>query len=220
MPDSSKRTHGDFDHARTLLRHRRTGLTRGWTGSVPSYSPIAGFSQRKCHMRILKKRSPSLTATTLHALAEHPLASAVVATAGLMAAAAIVNRRLADKAQRDNPPQGRFIDIDGVRLHYVERGSGRPLVLFHGNGSMIQDFESSGLIDLAAKDYRVIVFDRPGFGHSLRPRNVVWTLRPRPTSSRKLLRILASKRRSCSDIPGARRLRSPWQADIPQWSRP
>lgn len=92
-----------------------------------------------------------------------------------MAATAFVNRRLADKAQRDNPPQGQFIDIDGVRLHYVERGSGRPLVLLHGNGSMIQDFESSGLIDLAAKDYRVIVFDRPGFGHSLRPRGVVWT---------------------------------------------
>ncbi|MCG2626773.1 alpha/beta hydrolase [Bradyrhizobium sp. WYCCWR 13023] len=126
-------------------------------------------------MRILKKRSPSLTATTLLALAEHPFASALIATAGVMAATAIVNRRLADKAQRDNPPQGRFIDIDGVRLHYVERGTGRPLVLFHGNGSMIQDFESSGLIDLAARDYRVIVFDRPGFGHSLRPRNVVWT---------------------------------------------
>jgi pimeloyl-ACP methyl ester carboxylesterase len=40
---------------------------------------------------------------------------------------------------------------------------------------MIQDFESSGLIDLAAKRYRVIVFDRPGFGHSDRPRNVIWT---------------------------------------------
>ena len=26
-----------------------------------------------------------------------------------------------------------------------------------------------------AKNYRVIVFDRPGFGHSDRPRNVVWT---------------------------------------------
>lgn len=126
-------------------------------------------------MRILKKRSPSLTATTLLALAEYPFASVLVATAGVMAATALINRRLADKAQRDNPPQGRFLDIDGVRLHYVERGTGRPLVLFHGNGSMIQDFESSGLIDLAAKDYRVIVFDRPGFGHSLRPRNVVWT---------------------------------------------
>lgn len=40
---------------------------------------------------------------------------------------------------------------------------------------MIEDFESSGLIDLAAKNYRVVVFDRPGFGHSDRPRNVVWT---------------------------------------------
>ncbi|WBL81624.1 alpha/beta hydrolase [Bradyrhizobium xenonodulans] len=126
-------------------------------------------------MRILKRRSQSPAARTLGALTAHPLASAIVATAGLMVAAAAINRRLSDKAQRDNPPQGRFIDIDGVRLHYVERGSGRPLVLLHGNGSMIQDFESSGLIDLAAKDYRVIVFDRPGFGHSQRPRNVVWT---------------------------------------------
>jgi pimeloyl-ACP methyl ester carboxylesterase len=40
---------------------------------------------------------------------------------------------------------------------------------------MIQDFESSGLIDWAAKNYRVIVFDRPGFGHSDRPRDVIWT---------------------------------------------
>ncbi|MBR0984239.1 MULTISPECIES: alpha/beta fold hydrolase [Bradyrhizobium] len=126
-------------------------------------------------MRILRKRSPSLAAMSLRVLAEYPVASAIAATVALMATAAVVNRKLADKAQRENPPQGRFIDIDGVRLHYVERGSGRPLVLLHGNGSMIQDFESSGLIDLAAKDYRVIVFDRPGFGHSLRPRNVVWT---------------------------------------------
>jgi pimeloyl-ACP methyl ester carboxylesterase len=40
---------------------------------------------------------------------------------------------------------------------------------------MIQDFESSGLIDLAAKTYRVIAFDRPGFGYSDRPRSTVWT---------------------------------------------
>jgi pimeloyl-ACP methyl ester carboxylesterase len=40
---------------------------------------------------------------------------------------------------------------------------------------MIQDFESSGLVDVAAKNFRVIIFDRPGFGHSDRPRNVSWT---------------------------------------------
>ena len=33
----------------------------------------------------------------------------------------------------------------------------------------------SGLVDLAAKKYRVIAFDRPGFGHSDRPRSTVWT---------------------------------------------
>ena len=48
-------------------------------------------------------------------------------------------------------------------------------MLLHGNGSMIQDFEFSGLIKRASKNYRVIAFDRPGFGHSERPRNVVWT---------------------------------------------
>jgi pimeloyl-ACP methyl ester carboxylesterase len=102
-------------------------------------------------------------------------AVAAVVAAGALAATALLNRHLAKKAEHDNPPAGRFLDIDGVRLHYVERGSGEPLVLLHGNGSMIQDFESSGLVDLAAKSYRVIIMDRPGFGHTTRPRNVVWT---------------------------------------------
>ena len=110
------------------------------------------------------------------------LASAVAI--GALAAMALVNRHLANKAERDNPAAGRFLDVDGVRLHYVERGSGEPLVLLHGNGSMIEYFESSGLIDLAARDYRVIVFDRPGFGHSDRPRNVVWT----PDAQAELIR--------------------------------
>jgi pimeloyl-ACP methyl ester carboxylesterase len=105
----------------------------------------------------------------------HPYVLAAAATVGALAISALINRHLARNAESDNPPAGQFLEIDGVRLHYVERGSGAPLVLLHGNGSMIQDFESSGLIDLAARNYRVIVFDRPGFGHSDRPRNVVWT---------------------------------------------
>lgn len=126
-------------------------------------------------MALPRTRTPSFLSNCLAVAKHYPIATAAAAATGLLVAAAIVNRQLAEKAQRDNPPQGQFVDVDGVRLHYVERGDGRPLVLFHGNGSMIQDFESSGLIDLAAENYRVIVFDRPGFGHSLRPRNVVWT---------------------------------------------
>jgi pimeloyl-ACP methyl ester carboxylesterase len=109
--------------------------------------------------------------------------AAAVAISAL-ATLALVNRHLAKKAALNNPPAGRFLELNGVRLHYIERGSGEPLVLLHGNGSMIQDFESSGLIDLAAKNFRVIVFDRPGFGHSDRPRNVVWT----PDAQAKLIK--------------------------------
>jgi pimeloyl-ACP methyl ester carboxylesterase len=113
----------------------------------------------------------------------NPVTIAAVTTVGALAISALVNDRLARNAERANPPAGQFLEVNGVRLHYIERGSGTPLVLLHGNGSMIQDFESSGLIDLAAKKYRVIVFDRPGFGHSDRPRNVVWT----PTAQAELI---------------------------------
>lgn len=97
--------------------------------------------------------------------------------AGLAAAAAsaAVNSLLASKAEADHPPIGRFINVDGIRLHYVELGEGEPVVFLHGNGSMIQDFASSGLLDLSAKSYRVFAFDRPGFGKSARPSDRDWT---------------------------------------------
>jgi pimeloyl-ACP methyl ester carboxylesterase len=132
----------------------------------------------------LKIRSPrGLTQKGLTTVQAHPFVAAAVATVGVLAISAFVNRHLGKKAEHDNPPAGQFLAVNGVRLHYVERGSGAPLVLLHGNGSMIQDFESSGLINLAARNYRVIVFDRPGFGHSGRPRNVVWT----PTAQAELI---------------------------------
>ena len=92
----------------------------------------------------------------------------------LAASAAIVRWRTR-RTEKANPPQGRFVEVDGVQLHYVERGEGQPLVLLHGNGTMIQDFGVSGLIDLASKRYRVVVFDRPGYGYSDRPPTTVWT---------------------------------------------
>jgi pimeloyl-ACP methyl ester carboxylesterase len=85
-----------------------------------------------------------------------------------LAAAALVVRQKTRQAERDNPPLGQFIEVDDVRLHYIERGQGQPLVLLHGNGSMIEDYVISGLVDMAAANYRVIAFDRPGHGHSTR----------------------------------------------------
>ena len=75
-------------------------------------------------MAFSQRRSPSLPSNYLAVFRQYPVTTAIAATAGLLAATAIVNRQLARKAQRDNPPKGRFIEIDGVRLHYVERGTG------------------------------------------------------------------------------------------------
>lgn len=100
---------------------------------------------------------------------------ALAAVGAGLAAAALVVRQRTHEAERRNPPIGQFIEVDGILLHYLERGQGQPLVLLHGDGSMIQDFETSGLIDMAAKSHRVIVFDRPGYGYSERPRSTIWT---------------------------------------------
>ena len=121
------------------------------------------------------------------------LAGAAVAVAA--AATVLWVRAQARRAERDHPPIGRFIEVDGVRLHYVERGEGPPVVLLHGNGTMIQDFELSGLVGIAAERHRVIVFDRPGYGYSERPRGRrLWTPAAQADLLREALRRLGVER--------------------------
>jgi pimeloyl-ACP methyl ester carboxylesterase len=98
----------------------------------------------------------------------------LLAAGAALAVSALVVRYRTRRVEMENPPLGAFIEVDGVRLHYVERGEGPPLVLLHGDGTMMQDFDVSGLLDLAAQHYRVIVFDRPGYGYSERPRGRIW----------------------------------------------
>ena len=97
------------------------------------------------------------------------------AVAGALAAAYLVVRTKTQQAEAENPPAGQFITVDGVRLHYLERGAGSVVVLLHGNGATSLDFELSGLIDVLAQHHTVIAFDRPGFGYSDRPRTTIWT---------------------------------------------
>jgi pimeloyl-ACP methyl ester carboxylesterase len=108
-------------------------------------------------------------------VAGDPLLIGVAGAALALGAAAIAVQALARRAEAENPPSGGFVDVDGVRLHYVERGKGEPLVLLHGNGALVDDFALSGLVQRAARRYRVFVFDRPGYGHSSRPRRRIWT---------------------------------------------
>jgi pimeloyl-ACP methyl ester carboxylesterase len=85
----------------------------------------------------------------------------VLAIVGLAAFSSTAARRIEAIA----PPQGRFLDTDGARLHFVDQRIGPPLVLIHGLGGQIGNFTYS-LLDRLNKDFRVVAFDRPGSGYS------------------------------------------------------
>lgn len=64
-----------------------------------------------------------------------------------------------------NPNEGQFITVEGIRLHYVVKGTGQPVVLLHGNPGFLQDY-SVIVSNLASANFQAIAFDRPGHGLS------------------------------------------------------
>jgi pimeloyl-ACP methyl ester carboxylesterase len=85
------------------------------------------------------------------------------------AATAVLVSYLARRAERRHRPLGKFLTVSGNPIHYTDRGRGRPVIILHGNGSMVEELEASQLPDGLAADYRVITIDRPGFGNTPRP---------------------------------------------------
>jgi 4,5:9,10-diseco-3-hydroxy-5,9,17-trioxoandrosta-1(10),2-diene-4-oate hydrolase len=55
-----------------------------------------------------------------------------------------------------------FVEADGFRIRYMEAGEGMPLVHLHGAGGM----RLTRAHALLSRQYRVIVFEMPGFGLS------------------------------------------------------
>jgi pimeloyl-ACP methyl ester carboxylesterase len=63
-----------------------------------------------------------------------------------------------------------FFQSNGVRLRYVEQGTGEPVVLLHGNGDRIEsEWLDTGIMEVLAKEYRVIALDARGHGKSDKP---------------------------------------------------
>jgi pimeloyl-ACP methyl ester carboxylesterase len=66
------------------------------------------------------------------------------------------------------PWQPRFTRVNGWRMHYIDEGTGNPIVLLHGNptwGFLYRDFVES----LTRAGYRVVIPDMIGFGLSEKP---------------------------------------------------
>ncbi len=85
--------------------------------------------------------------------------------AALVGAMAALSFLAARRIERVAPPQGGFLDLDGERLHVLDRGHGPPVVLVHGLGGQIGHFAHS-LVERLEGDFRVVAFDRPGSGYS------------------------------------------------------
>lgn len=74
-------------------------------------------------------------------------------------------RRHEARAEAQFPPTGQILDIDGHRVHAVVMGDGPDLVLLHGSGGNLNDFTFE-LAPVLARDYRLILLDRPGHGYT------------------------------------------------------
>ena len=62
-------------------------------------------------------------------------------------------------------PVGRFVDVNGRKLHYVLDGDGPPVILIHGASGNLLDWTHSVFAQLSER-YRVLAIDRPGLGYS------------------------------------------------------
>jgi pimeloyl-ACP methyl ester carboxylesterase len=65
----------------------------------------------------------------------------------------------------------RYAVLDGVKIRYIDRGKGEPIVLLHGGTSNLESWVKSGVVPNLEKDFRVIAYDARGAGKSDKPRD-------------------------------------------------
>jgi pimeloyl-ACP methyl ester carboxylesterase len=61
---------------------------------------------------------------------------------------------------------GKFIELDGLSTHYIEKGSGEPLIMLHG--FFFDTYMWNKNIDVLAERFKVYAIDLWGFGYSTR----------------------------------------------------
>ena len=87
----------------------------------------------------------------------------LVIVAGLFLFTLFIKKRV----ELGMPPEGRFLQVQGTRVHYLEQGTGPCILMIHGLSGVAQNFGYQVMGELA-RDHRVIAVDRPGSGYSVR----------------------------------------------------
>ena len=84
--------------------------------------------------------------------------------------------RTPDERFADLPGYGfepRYAEVDGLRLHYVDEGSGSPVVCFHGEPTWAYLYRKMAH-PLIEAGHRFVAVDMPGFGRSDKPTDRRW----------------------------------------------
>jgi len=69
-----------------------------------------------------------------------------------------------------NEFQSRYVDAGGIRTHYIEAGSGSPVVLIHGGGAGADGYGNwMRTLPMLAPKHRAIALDMLGFGKTDKP---------------------------------------------------
>jgi proline iminopeptidase len=84
---------------------------------------------------------------------------------------------------------GHYVDIGDTRLYVVERGSGYPLLVFHG-GPGVDHHSFGDYLDALADEYRLILVDQRSNGRSDRAPEDTWSLRQMAADVGSLARAL------------------------------
>jgi pimeloyl-ACP methyl ester carboxylesterase len=121
------------------------------------------------------------------------LIALVVILAVVILGLVLFTARTARKVEAALPPRGKFMQIDGERIHYVDRGSAGPaLVMIHGLAGNLMHF-TYALADELSGDFRVIIVDRPACGYSERPDGAPADLTAQAATLAKFMRALGLK---------------------------
>lgn len=89
--------------------------------------------------------------------------------------------------------QRQSVVVDGKTLNYVSAGSGRPVVLIHGNPGSYHDY-TLAVVERLSRSYHVVAFDRPGHGYSERHDSVQTTVEVQARIIRDALQKLSLER--------------------------
>ncbi|WP_339741275.1 alpha/beta hydrolase [uncultured Maricaulis sp.] len=117
------------------------------------------------------------------------LGGLVLISLAVLAGLSIWSRMIARRVEAAIPPAGEIATVTGGKIHFLDQGEGRPIVMIHGLAGHLQNFTHS-TTDALKDDFRVIALDRPGSGYSARDSDEQARI---PEQARMIAEFLAAK---------------------------